>query len=246
MFKLDGKIALVTGATGGLGRSIATFLHKQGAHVILSGTRVSVLEDLAKTLGDNRATVAPCDLSNTSSVEKLLPDLGEKNLDPDILINNAGLTRDNLAIRMKPEDWDLVLQVNLKAAFILSKACLRGMMKKRAGRIINITSVVGVAGNPGQANYCASKAGLIGMSKSLAQEIAPRGITVNCIAPGFMKSAMTDALNEKQKDTILSSIPAGKMGTPEDIAAACVYLASNEAEYMTGQTLHVNGGMTMI
>lgn len=245
MFRLDGKVALITGATGGLGQAIATFLHQQGAHVILSGTRVSILETLASNLGNN-ATPAPCNLSDTQSVEELIPSLSAKGLEPDIVVNNAGLTKDNLALRMKAEDWDIVLQVNLKAAFLLSKAAIKSMMKKRSGRIINISSVVGVAGNPGQTNYCASKAGLIGMSKSLAQEVAQRGITVNCIAPGFMQSAMTDALNEKQKDAILSSIPAGKMGTPDDIAAACVYLASEQAGYITGQTLHINGGMTMV
>ncbi len=245
MFNLTEKTALVTGATGGLGREIAKALHAQGAHVVISGTKEPILQNLEKELG-NRVTIAPCNLSDIDAVESLVPNLTKKGINLDILVNNAGLTRDGLAMRMKNEDWDIVLQVNLKAAFLLSRSCLRGMMKRRSGRIINITSVVGVAGNPGQSNYCASKAGLIGMSKSLAQETASRGITVNCVAPGFIKSPMTATLNEKQQEAILSSIPTGKMGNPEDIAAACVYLASGEAQYVTGQTIHVNGGMMMI
>ena len=245
MFDLTGKGALVTGASGGIGRAIATALHAQGAAVALSGTRVEALEALAGELGE-RAHIVPCDLSDMDAVDAL-PGAAEEALgELDILINNAGLTRDNLALRMKDDDWDAVLTVNLKAAFKLSRACLRGMMKRRFGRIIGITSVVGTTGNPGQANYAASKAGLIGMTKSLAQEVATRGITVNAVAPGFIETAMTDAIEGDQRDVLLARIPTGRMGEGGDVAAAVVYLASEEAGYVTGQTIHVNGGMAMI
>ncbi len=245
MFDLTGKVALVTGASGGIGSAVAQALHEQGASVALSGTRQDALEAVAQELGE-RAQVVPCNLSDAEATAQL-PGRVEEAIGPlDILVNNAGLTRDNLAMRMKDEDWAQVLEVNLTAAFRLSKACLRGMMKRRWGRIIGITSVVGVTGNAGQANYAASKAGMIGMSKSLAQEVASRGITVNCLAPGFIETAMTGALNQQQQDSILSAIPAGRMGTTGDIAAGVVYLASEEAAYVTGQTLHVNGGMAMI
>ena len=246
MFDLTGKRALVTGATGGLGGAIARVLHAQGAHVALSGTRAEKLESLAAELGE-RCAVTPCNLSDGDAVDALPKQAGEALGGPvEILVSNAGLTRDGLLMRMKAEDWDIVQRVNLEAYFRLSKACLRGMMKARFGRIIGITSVVGVTGNPGQTNYAASKAGMIGFSKSLAQEVASRGVTVNCIAPGFIASPMTDALNEAQKEAILTKIPAGDLGTGEDIASAALYLASQEAGYVTGQTLHVNGGMCMI
>ena len=245
MFDLTGKTALVTGASGGLGGAIAEALHAQGATVALSGTRRQPLDDLAAKLG-SRVHVVQANLSVAEEVEQLAKDAEAALGSLDILVNNAGLTKDGLVMRMKDEDWDTVIAVNLTAAFRLCRAAVRGMMKRRHGRIINITSVVGVTGNPGQVNYCASKAGLIGMSKSLAQEVASRGITVNCIAPGFITSAMTDALNEDQKSRILGSIPAGRMGEGAEIAAAAVYLASAEAAYVTGQTLHVNGGMAMI
>lgn len=245
MFQLNDQVALVTGATGGLGRSIAIKLHQQGAIVAISGTRESLLNELAAELGD-RVHVFPCNLSDNESVEALVPAVEAKLGKLDILVNNAGVTRDTLVMRMKDEDWDTVLHVNLTAAFRLIRAATKGMMKRRYGRIINISSVVGFAGNPGQANYCASKAGLVGMSKSLAIELASRGITVNCIAPGFIESAMTDELPEATKTKLLADIPIGKMGTSIDIANAAVYLASAESSYMTGQTLHVNGGMSMI
>ena len=245
MFDLTGKNALVTGASGGIGRTIAMQLKAQGAVVSLSGTRVDALDALAAELGEG-AHVVPADLSSEEGAAQLITDATAAMGSIDILVNNAGLTRDNLAMRLKEEDWQTVLDVNLTSAFRLSKACLRGMMKARWGRIIGITSIVGVTGNAGQANYAASKAGMIGMSKSLAQEVATRGITVNCIAPGFIETPMTDALNEDQQNGILASIPAGRMGTPEDIASAVVYLSSEEAAYVTGQTLHVNGGMAMI
>ena len=245
MFDLTGKTALVTGASGGIGGAIAEALHAQGAIVALSGTRRQPLDDLAAKLGE-RVHVIQANLSSAEEVEKLAKDAEAALGSLDILVNNAGLTRDGLVMRMKDEDWDTVIDVNLTAAFRLCRASVRGMMKRRFGRIVNITSVVGVTGNPGQVNYCASKAGLIGMSKSLAQEVASRGITVNCIAPGFITSAMTDALNEEQKNRILGSIPAGRMGDVAEIASAAVYLASVEAAYVTGQTLHVNGGMAMI
>ncbi len=245
MFDLTGKFALVTGASGGLGATIAKDLHQAGATVALSGTREDALKNVADSLGD-RVHVVPCNLSDPEAVDGLIKRAEEAMGQVDILVNNAGLTRDGLAMRMKDEDWDLVMDVNLKAAFKLSKNCLRGMMKRRHGRIIGITSVVGVTGNPGQMNYAASKAGMIGMSKSLAQEVASRGVTVNCIAPGFIATAMTDALTDDQRANILVNVPNGDLGKPEDIGAAVVYLASDEASYVTGQTLHVNGGMAMI
>ncbi|HSM41003.1 MAG TPA: 3-oxoacyl-[acyl-carrier-protein] reductase [Afifellaceae bacterium] len=245
MFSLEGRRALVTGASGGIGGAIATALHACGAEVGLSGTRTEALEALAATLG-GRTHILPADLGDREAVDGLVGRAEEAMGGLDILVNNAGLTRDGLAMRMKDEDWAIVLQVNLEAAFRLSRAALRGMMKQRFGRIIGITSVVGVTGNAGQVNYAASKAGLIGMSKALAQEVAARGITANCVAPGFIQSAMTDALNEKQRDAIMGTIPAGRLGTGEEVASAVVYLASNEAAYVTGQTLHVNGGMAMI
>ena len=245
MFSLEGKKALVTGATGGLGSEIARALHAQGASVALSGTRAEVLETLAKDLGD-RTAIVPCNLSDAQSVDNLPKAASEALGGLDILISNAGVTRDQLLMRMKDEDWETVIKVNLEAHFRLCRASMRGMMKSRWGRIIGITSVVGVTGNPGQANYAASKAGMIGFSKALAQEVASRGVTVNCVAPGFIASPMTDALNDDQKGAILAKIPAGDLGKGSDIAAACVYLASHEAGYVTGQTLHVNGGMAMI
>lgn len=244
MFNLAEKVALVTGATGGIGSAIARQLHQQGAIVALSGTRESVLQELAKELGE-RAYVFPCNLSDKESVDKLIPSVEEKLGKVDILVNNAGITRDTLAMRMKDDDWDAVLAVNLTSIFRLSRAAIKGMIKRRSGRIINISSVVGFTGNPGQCNYTAAKAGLIGMSKSLAIELANRGITINSIAPGFIASAMTDELNETQKEAILGKIPMGKMGSPDDIAFGVVYLASEQASYMTGQTLHINGGMAM-
>ncbi|WNK01550.1 3-oxoacyl-[acyl-carrier-protein] reductase [Thalassospiraceae bacterium LMO-JJ14] len=245
MFDLTGKRAVVTGASGGIGGAIAKALHTQGASVALSGTRVEALQAVADQLGD-RAYVVPADLSSAEGADKLIKDSETAMGGIDILVNNAGLTRDQLAMRMKDEDWQTVLDVNLTAAFRLSRACLRGMMKARAGRIIGITSVVGATGNAGQTNYAASKAGMIGMSKSLAQEVASRGITVNCVAPGFIETAMTDVLSDDIKTKLLAGIPAGRLGNVDDIAAACVYLASDEASYVTGQTLHVNGGMAMI
>ena len=246
MFDLTGRRALVTGATGGLGAQIARSLHAQGASAALSGTREAVLQELAAELGERSAVVA-CDLSDSTAVDALVG-RAEEALGGgiEILVNNAGLTRDGLSMRMKDEDWQTVLDVNLTACFRLSRAALRGMTRARFGRIINITSIVGVTGNPGQANYAASKAGMIGFSKSLAAEVASRSVTVNCIAPGFIASPMTDALNDKQRDALLPRIPLGYMGAPEDVAASVVYLASNEARYMTGQTLHVNGGMAML
>ena len=245
MFELSGFNALVTGATGGLGGQIARALHAQGATVGISGTRADALEALAKELG-SRVHVLPCNLGDKDAVEALVPAAEAAMGQVDILINNAGITRDGLFMRMKDEDWEQVINVNLTSAFRLSRACMKGMMKRRFGRIISITSVVGVTGNPGQGNYAASKAGMIGMTKSLAAEVASRGITVNCVAPGFIASPMTDALNEKQKESILATIPAGRLGEGADIASACVYLASREAGYVTGATLHVNGGMAMI
>lgn len=245
MFDLTGRRALVTGASGGIGAAIARCLHAQGASVALSGTREAALEELAAELGE-RTAITACNLSDPEAVEGLVPRVNEALGGLDILVNNAGLTRDGLAMRMKDEDWQAVLDVNLTASFRLARAALRGMTRARFGRIISITSIVGVTGNPGQVNYAASKAAMIGMSKSLAAEVATRSVTVNCVAPGFIETAMTDALNEKQKDAILPHIPAGYMGSPDDIAASVVYLASNEARYVTGQTLHVNGGMAMI
>jgi 3-oxoacyl-[acyl-carrier protein] reductase len=246
MFDLTGKTALVTGATGGIGGAIARSLHAQGAHVVLSGTRENVLADLASELG-GRASVAAANLSDAAEVDGLIGKAeAAANGQVDILVANAGITRDGLMLRMKDEDWEQVIRVNLESYFRLSRAALRGMMKRRFGRIIGITSVVGVTGNPGQANYAASKAGMIGFSKALAQEVASRNVTVNCVAPGFIESPMTDELNEQQREAIMGKIPAGRLGSGADVAAACVYLASEEAAYMTGQTLHVNGGMAMI
>jgi len=245
VFELTGKGALVTGASGGLGGAIAKALRRQGARVALSGTRREALEALAAELGGD-AIVLPADLSDAQAVEALVPAAETAFGALDILVNNAGVTRDSLFMRMKDEDWDRVLAVNLTAAFRLARASLKGMMRRRHGRIINITSVVGVTGNPGQGNYAAAKAGLLGMSKSLAAEVASRNITVNCVAPGFIVSPMTDALNDKQRETILATVPMGRLGEGADVAAAVVYLASNEAAYITGQTLHVNGGMAMI
>ncbi len=245
MFDLTGKNALVTGATGGLGNAIARKLHAQGATVALSGTREAVLQELADELGE-RAHVLPCNLSDAAAVDALPKQAAEAMGSLDILVANAGITKDQLLMRMKDEDWDQVIRINLESYFRLSRAALRGMMKARWGRIIGITSVVGVTGNPGQTNYCASKAGMIGFSKSLAQEVAARGVTVNCVAPGFIRSAMTDVLPEAQKTALLTKIPAGDLGSGEDIGAAVVYLASKEAGYVTGQTLHVNGGMAML
>ncbi len=245
MFDLSGKRALITGASGGIGKAISKELHDQGATVILSGTKLDVLNQLAAELSE-RADVVACDLASLEGIRELVIACNEAMGGIDILVNNAGLSRDNLLMRISDEDWDTVLDINLKAAFQLSKACLRGMMKQRFGRIISITSIVGVTGNAGQANYAASKAGIIGMSKSLAQEVASRGITVNCIAPGFIITPMTDSLTDKQKDTVQGAIPAGRFGQVEDVASGAVFLASDEASYITGQTLHVNGGMSMI
>jgi 3-oxoacyl-[acyl-carrier protein] reductase len=245
MFTLNGRKALVTGASGGIGEAVARALHAAGATVGLHGTRADKLAALAADLGE-RAHLFPADLSDRAAVkalgEKAEADLGGV----DILVNNAGITRDGLFVRMSDDDWDAVLEVNLGSAFRLARSLTHPMMRRRFGRIINITSVVGVTGNPGQANYCASKAGIIGMSKSLAQEIASRNVTVNCVAPGFIESAMTDKLNDKQKEAIMGAIPMKRMGQGADIAAACVYLASDAAGYVTGQTLHVNGGMAMV
>ncbi|MCT2538559.1 3-oxoacyl-ACP reductase FabG [Sedimentimonas flavescens] len=245
MFDLTGKSALVTGASGGIGAEIAKALHAAGAKVALSGTRVEPLEALAAELGE-RAFVVPANLSDAASVEALPKAAIEAMGGLDILVNNAGITRDNLFMRMSDEEWQSVLEVNLTSSFRLMRGVLRGMMKARWGRIINITSVVGATGNPGQGNYAAAKAGMVGMSKSLAYEVASRGITVNCVAPGFIATAMTDKLNDDQKSKILTQIPAGRMGAPEEIAAAVLYLASPEAGYVTGATLHVNGGMAMV
>ena len=245
MFELSGKAALVTGASGGIGGAIARALHGAGATVALSGTRLAPLEALAAELGE-RARVLPCDLSDAAAVEALPKAAAEAMGAVDILVNNAGITRDQLFMRMSDADWETVLAVNLTSVMRLSRGVLRGMMKARWGRIVNVSSVVGVTGNPGQANYAASKAAVIGMSKSLAAEVASRGITVNCVAPGFIATAMTEALTDEQKARIAGQIPAGRMGTPEEIAAAALFLASSEAGYVTGQTLHVNGGMAMI
>ncbi|WP_295135850.1 3-oxoacyl-[acyl-carrier-protein] reductase [uncultured Reyranella sp.] len=246
MFDLTGKAALVTGASGGIGGAIARALHKQGATVTLSGTRAEALEQLKASLGE-RAHVVAAKMDDPADIDRLAKEaeaaMGGKL---DILVNNAGITRDNISMRMKDEEWEKVLQVNLTGTFRLTRAAMRGMMKRRFGRVINITSIVGVTGNPGQANYAAAKAGLIGMSKSLAQELASRGITVNCLAPGFIATPMTDVLTDDQKKAILGRVPADRLGTPEEIAAGVVYLASDEAAYVTGQTLHINGGMAMI
>ena len=245
MFDLAGKKALVTGASGGIGGAIATALHRQGAIVGISGTRREALDRRAGELGE-RVHVLPCNLTDKNAVEALVPAAESALGGLDILINNAGITRDGLFLRMKDEDWDEVIAVNLTSAFRLCRAAVKGMMRRRFGRIINMTSIVGVTGNPGQGNYTAAKAGMIGMTKSLAAEVASRGVTVNCVAPGFIASPMTDALNEKQRQTILANVPAGRLGSGDDVAAAVVFLAGGEAAYVTGQTLHVNGGMAMI
>jgi len=246
MFDLSGKTALVTGATGGIGGAIARALHAQGAHVVLSGTRLPALESAAAEMGE-RASIAACDLSDAAAVDGLIGRAeAAAGAGVDILVANAGITRDGLLLRMKDDDWNAVLRVNLESYFRLSRAALKGMMKRRWGRIVGISSVVGVTGNPGQTNYAASKAGMIGFTKSLAQEVASRNVTANAIAPGFISSPMTEALNEAQQAAILGRIPAGRLGAGVEIAAAAVYLASDEAAYVTGQTLHVNGGMAMI
>jgi 3-oxoacyl-[acyl-carrier protein] reductase len=245
MFDLTGKTALITGATGGIGGAIARAFHQQGANVALSGTRREVLEQLASAL-ENRVHVLPCDLADKDAVEALVPKCEELMGQLDILVANAGITKDNLLVQLRDEDWDQVIAVNLTATFRLARAAVRGMMRRRFGRVIAISSVVGVTGNAGQGNYTASKAGMIGMIKSVAAEYARRGVTANAIAPGFIASAMTDKLNDKQRDAILSRVPAGRLGSGIDIAAAAVYLASDEASYVSGQTIHVNGGMAMI
>ena len=244
MFDLTGRKALVTGATGGIGGAIARALHERGATVAISGTRRAALDELAASLG-GRVHIVEANLSDKDSVEALVPAAEAAMEGLDILVNNAGVTRDNLFMRMKDEEWDTVIAVNLTASFRLSRAAVKGMMRRRFGRIVNIGSVVGSTGNPGQGNYAASKAGLIGMTKALAAEVASRSITVNCIAPGFIETPMTDALNDKQKEGILGTVPMGRLGKADEIAAATVYLASNEAAYVTGHTLHVNGGMAM-
>jgi 3-oxoacyl-[acyl-carrier protein] reductase len=245
MFQLKDQVALVTGASGGIGGAIARALHAQGATLAISGTREESLAALAKELG-SRVHIFPCDLSNSEDVERLIPRVEESLGKVDILVNNAGITRDTLAMRMKDEDWQSVIDINLTSAFRLSRAAIKSMIKRRQGRIINISSIVGVSGNPGQANYTAAKAGLIGMSKSLAQEVASRGITVNCVAPGFIESAMTQKMTDSAREKILCNIPMGRIGTPDEIAGATVFLASPEAAYVTGQTLHLNGGMLMV
>jgi 3-oxoacyl-[acyl-carrier protein] reductase len=245
MFDLTGKGALVTGASGGIGGGIAKALHGQGANVAISGTRTDRLEQLATELG-SRVWVLPCDLRDRPAVAQL-PDAAEKVLGQvDILVNNAGITHDNLFMRMKDEEWDDVIAVNLTSVFVLTRGTLRGMMRRRYGRIVNVASIAGVLGNPGQGNYAASKAGLVGMTKSLAREVASRGVTANCISPGFISTPMTDALTPKQVEAIAAAIPAQKFGVPDDIAATAVYLASDEASYVTGETIHVNGGMVMV
>ncbi len=245
MFDLTGKTALVTGASGGIGADIARALYAAGATVGLSGTRVAPLEELKAELGD-RAHVLPCNLSDAADVETLITRAAEAMGSVDILVNNAGITRDGLILRMSDDDWQSVIDVNLTATFRLCRAAVKRMMKARHGRIINISSVVAQMGNPGQVNYVASKAGLVGLSKALAQEVASRGITVNCVAPGFIETAMTEKLNDSQREVILRAVPQGRMGKPSEIAAAVVYLASQEAGYVTGTTLHVNGGMDMV
>jgi 3-oxoacyl-[acyl-carrier protein] reductase len=245
MFDLTGKRALVTGASGGIGEAVAATLHRQGATVALSGTRREKLDEVAAKLG-SRVHVLPCDLRDRAQVAALIGQAEAAMGQVDILVNNAGVTKDNLFMRMKDEEWDEVIAINLTSVFVLCRSALRNMMRRRSGRIINITSISGVIGNPGQGNYAASKAGLAGMTKSLAREVAPRGITANCIAPGFIETPMTQALNEKQTEAIASMIPAGVFGKPDDIAAAVVYLASEEARYITGETIHINGGMVMV
>ena len=245
MFDLSGKAALITGASGGIGGAIARTLHKQGATVTLSGTRADALAQLKDSLG-GRAHVVAARMDEAADIDRLAKEAEASMGKIDILVNNAGITRDNISMRMKDEEWEKVLHVNLTGTFRLTRAVMRGMMRRRVGRVINITSIVGVTGNPGQANYAAAKAGLIGMSKSLAQELASRGITVNCIAPGFIATPMTDVLPDEQKKAILTRVPADRLGTPDEIAAGVVFLASDEAAYVTGQTLHINGGMAMI
>ncbi|WP_129792528.1 3-oxoacyl-[acyl-carrier-protein] reductase [Sphingosinicella sp. CPCC 101087] len=245
MFDLSGMTALVTGASGGIGSAIARTLAGQGARLAVSGSNADKLEAFRADLGGDHVAL-PCNLADAAAVDALVPQAVEGLGRLDILVNNAGVTRDNLAMRMKDEEWSDVIRINLEAAFRLARSALKPMMRARFGRIVSITSVVGATGNPGQANYAASKAGLVGMSKALAQEVASRGITVNCVAPGFIRSAMTDVLPDTQKDALLGRIPAGKLGEGDDVAAACVYLASREAGYVTGQTLHINGGMAMI
>ncbi len=244
MFDLTGKTALVTGASGGIGRAIARALHAQGAKLGISGTRRELLDALGAEIGG--AAVLPCDLSKRDEVERLVPAAEEALGHLDILVANAGITRDNLLVALKDDDWEQVLNVNLTATFRLARAAVKGMMRRRFGRLIGITSVVGVTGNPGQSNYTAAKAGMIGMFKSVGKEYAKRGVTANCVAPGFIASPMTDKLNDKQREAILAMVPAGRLGGGADVAAAVVYLASDEAAYVTGQTLHVNGGMAMI
>ena len=245
MFDLTGKGALVTGATGGIGGQIARTLHAAGATVALSGTNTAKLDALAAELG-SRVHITPCDLTDRAALQKLPSEAEAKLGTLDILVNNAGVTKDNLFMRMKDEEWDQVIAVDLTSAFMLSRAAIRNMLRRQWGRIINIGSISGVVGNPGQANYAAAKAGMVGMTKSIAREVAPRNITVNCIAPGFIQTAMTGVLTDKQVETISAMIPSGKFGKPEDIAAGALYLASNEAAYVTGQTLHINGGMAML
>jgi 3-oxoacyl-[acyl-carrier protein] reductase len=245
MFDLTGKGALVTGASGGIGWAIAEALHDQGANVAISGTRAEKLNELAARLG-SRVHVLPCDLRDRAAVTKLAEEAEKALGQVDILVNNAGITHDNLFMRMKDEEWDDVIAVNLTSVFVLTRGVLRGMMRRRAGRIVNIASISGVLGNPGQGNYAASKAGLVGMTKSLAREVSSRGITANCIAPGFIQTPMTDALTPKQVEAIAAAIPAAKFGKPEDVAAVVVFLASDEAGYVTGETVHVNGGMVMV
>lgn len=245
MFDFSGRTALVTGASGAIGQAIARALHGRGASVAISGTRKEALGSLADDLSD-RVHILPCDLADPIAVEQLIPAAEAAMGSLDILVNNAGLTRDNISLRMRDEEWDLVLAVNLTAGFRLARTALKGMLRRRFGRVIGITSVVGIVGNPGQSNYAASKAGMIGMSKSLAWEVAPRNVTVNCVAPGLIESPMTAGLDEKQRSALLATVPMGRLGKPEDVATAVVYLASQEACYVTGQTLHVNGGMAMI
>ncbi|OOL19740.1 3-oxoacyl-ACP synthase [Bombella intestini] len=247
MFSLSGKLALITGASGGIGAAIARQLHERGAIVVLSGTREGALQDVAAALGSERVHIVPANLSDDAQADELVSRAEEVAGQPlDILVNNAGLTRDTLAVRMKDDDWAQVLKVDLESPFRLARAALKGMQRRRSGRIISISSIVGTTGNPGQANYAAAKAGIVGMSKSLAQEVGRRGVTVNVVAPGFVETAMTDVLPEAVREKLLGNIPLGRMGRPEDVAAAVVYLASDEAGWVTGTTLHVNGGMAMV